>query len=85
MKITTSKNVTTEQISALGAEAARAGDLLQHAVCELAKGDENYSDAAWLNDNTCLDVHERRKLESMTVEIALAECVRVINDAEAQS
>jgi hypothetical protein len=81
---TTVKSVTRAQLSALGAAAAQAGDLLMHAQCELAKGHADYSDPAWLADNTCLDASERRDLASMTVESALEHCVRAIADAEAQ-
>lgn len=84
MKQTTVKNVTDAQLSALGAAAAQAGDLLMHAQCELAKGNADYADAVWLADNTCLDASERRELASMTVESARAHCVRAINGAEAQ-
>ena len=81
---TTVENITHKQISALGDQAAAAGDLLMHAICQLALGIDDYSDAAWLNNNTRLDPGQRRQLQAMTVESAIVDCVRAINDAEGQ-
>jgi hypothetical protein len=83
--VTNAKTLTDDQIKSLASNAAQAGDLLQHAICQLALGCAEYSDAGWLNDNTCLDLDERRQLERMTRDGALADVVRAISDGEAQS
>src|SRR5690606_24219333 len=63
----TDMRITNEQIERLGSEAADAGDIEQHAICQLALGAREYSDAGWLNDNTCLDAAERRRMGRLTV------------------
>lgn len=72
--------ITDEQIKRLASEAAKAGDLEQHAICQLAMGDTDYSDAVWLDVNTCLDGYERQKLSSLTVDDAIQLCAEALKD-----
>lgn len=82
--MTTIENITDKQIETLAAEARTHGDYMQAMLCELALGDENYADEAWLNDNvTALSPAERRELANYTVEMARGACVDAINAAEA--
>ena len=71
--------ITNEQIERLGSEAADAGDIEQHAICQLALGAREYSDAGWLNDNTCLDAAERRRMGRLTVADAHELCVEALS------
>ena len=65
-----------EEIDALEAEAAQHGDLLMAAMCRVASG----RDPAALP----LDGDERRRVDAMTADDALAEVARCLSEAAAQ-
>lgn len=75
----TTKSITTRQLSVMRSEAYQAGDYVQGAICDLAIYGSFDAD-----DYTCLDDCESRRVARMTQDDALAECVRVINAAQAQ-
>jgi len=88
---TTERSITPEQIRALRSEAARAGDVYQIAICDVAlepgataltqaqiqAGERDYSGGG-------LPVDQQREINSMTHEEAVARCVEAIRAAEAQ-
>ena len=67
---------TDEQIAALEAEAAQHGDLLMAAICRVAAGRDHAA--------IPLDGGERRRVEAMTADAALAEVARCLREAAAQ-
>jgi hypothetical protein len=69
--------ITNQQIRALRTEAAKAGDLMQVAICERALG------WMWI-EVTNLSTDEDRRVQGLTVDEARAECARVISAAQAQ-
>lgn len=74
---------TTRQLRALADAAGQAGDTLQVAIAERAI----CSDARWdgsLIESLPLTADERERVMGMTREEALAECNRVIAEAQAQ-
>ena len=77
MTMTPTENVTDERISTLREHAAKAGDLLMCAICDVALGHRQ--------TDGVLDDWERGKLALFaTRDSARAECARVIADLEAQ-
>jgi hypothetical protein len=76
MILTTLETLTDRQIHALRREAAEAGDLRMACICEIALG----ADGTDAEPGTDLAV----AATEYTCDSARAECVRVINDAEAQ-
>ncbi len=82
MTKTTPDTLTDEQIEALRAEAAAAGDTAQRVICCIALDGRQDADGVDILDYE--DVTLRTALQDMTQDDARAECARVIADGEAQ-
>lgn len=76
---TTIRNITETQMRALRNEAGEASDYVQVAICDLALDGSFDRD-----DYTTLDRAESDRVAGMTQDDAIAECVRVIAQSEAQ-
>jgi hypothetical protein len=72
----THENITDDQIRALETEAFAAGDALQGYICRVALG-ASYTEGQ-LNDDSCLDRDEQRRVAGMTRAEARIECASVI-------
>ena len=79
---TTAATITDQQIEALRAEAAAAGDLEQAAICDWALG---HADAGDIEERDTLEPSEQARVLAMTPEQARAECARVIAAADARA
>lgn len=69
-------NITIDQIKSLRAEASRAGDYLQAAICCVAL-DQPVDDISG-----ALDADETERVATMTRADARAECARVIAEGQ---
>ena len=67
---------TAKQIAALESEAAQHGDLLMAAICRVAAGRDHAE--------IPLDGDDRRRVDSMTTNDAMAEVVDCLREAAAQ-
>lgn len=78
MKTATAKNLTDNEISTLRAEAISAGDYARSAICDLA-----IAGRISMDDYTCLDREDERRIASMDQSAALEIVADAINSAGA--